>query len=170
MNIILHIITIKLSSTNYLLWKNHMTPLFAYQKLSGHLDGTLTQPPPTIISDHKIVPNPALSSWQENDQRVILIFNASLTEESSAEVLGLTNARDIWLALENAYSNSSVERIHSLHNMLRQINKWTTSVSDFGRRFKTLCDKLAAIGNPVADIDKVHWFLCGLGASFETFL
>ncbi|GJR51700.1 ribonuclease H-like domain-containing protein [Tanacetum coccineum] len=30
-------------------------------------------------------------------------------------------------------------------------------------------DKLAAIGQPVDEMDKLHWFVCGLGASFETF-
>ncbi|GKE47260.1 retrovirus-related pol polyprotein from transposon TNT 1-94, partial [Tanacetum coccineum] len=38
-----------------------------------------------------------------------------------------------------------------------------------GRQFKGICDKLAAIGQPVDEMDKLHWFVCGLGASFETF-
>ena len=32
-----------------------------------------------------------------------------------------------------------------------------------------MCDQLTAIGHPVTDDDKSHWFLCGLGSSFETF-
>lgn len=35
--------------------------------------------------------------------------------------------------------------------------------------FQGTCDQLDAIGQPVADVDKVHWFLCGLSALFETF-
>ena len=37
-------------------------------------------------------------------------------------------------------------------------------------KFKALCDQLSAIGQPVDESDKLHWFLCGLGASFVTFL
>ncbi|GJW81891.1 retrovirus-related pol polyprotein from transposon TNT 1-94 [Tanacetum coccineum] len=36
-------------------------------------------------------------------------------------------------------------------------------------RDDSICDKLAAIGQPVDEMDKLHWFVCGLGASFETF-
>lgn len=35
--------------------------------------------------------------------------------------------------------------------------------------FKNICDKLATIGQPVKDMDKLHWFLCRLGVSYETF-
>ncbi|GJY71995.1 putative RNA-directed DNA polymerase [Tanacetum coccineum] len=96
-------------------------------------------------------------------------LNSSLTEEAAAEVLGLTTAHAIWTALETAYSNSSVERIHSLRDSLRNLSKGTSTVSDYGRQFKGICDKLAAIGQPVDEMDKLHWFVCGLGASFETF-
>lgn len=34
--------------------------------------------------------------------------------------------------------------------------------------FKSLCDHLTAISYPVDEHDKSHWFLCGLGQSFET--
>lgn len=49
------------------------------------------------------------------------------------------------------------------------MSKDTSTISEYGRIFKGVCDKLAAIGQPVDDMDKIHWFLCGLGPSFETF-
>ncbi|KAI3514490.1 hypothetical protein L1887_12931 [Cichorium endivia] len=169
MNTLLHMIPIKLSSTNYLLWRNQMLPLFSYQKLTSHIDGTSVAPPEEIEVDSKIVPNPAYSTWVELDHRALILLNSSLTEEAAAETLGLLTAHAIWSALEKAYSNSSVERIHSLRDSLRTMTKGTDSVSDYSRKFKNYCDKLSAIGYPVDDMDKLHWFLCGLGASFETF-
>ncbi|KAD4982071.1 hypothetical protein E3N88_18742 [Mikania micrantha] len=62
----------------------------------------------------KTLPNPAFDAWNATDQRAIILLQSSLTEEAATEVLGLTSARQIWLALETAYSNASVERIHSL--------------------------------------------------------
>ncbi|KAI3700963.1 hypothetical protein L2E82_45604 [Cichorium intybus] len=67
------------------------------------------------------------------------------------------------------YSGSSVERIQNLRDQVRQISKGTSTVADFGRKFKSLCDQLAAIGHPVDDSDKIHCFLYELGASFESF-
>ncbi|KAI3669704.1 hypothetical protein L6452_41051 [Arctium lappa] len=169
MTTLLHMITIKLSSSNYLLWRNHMLPIFTYQKLLGHIDGSSSAPSPTITVDDKTLPNPEALTWTDIDQQAVIVLQYSLTEEAAAEVLGLTTARNIWLALEAAYSNASVERIHSLRDSLRQLTKGTSSVSDYCRRFKAICEQLSAIGHPVVEIDKLHWFLCGLGPSYETF-
>ncbi|KAJ0614260.1 putative RNA-directed DNA polymerase [Helianthus annuus] len=86
-----------------------------------------------------------------------------------AETIGHTTARQVWQALQTAYSHHSVERMHTLRDSLRQLTRGASTVSEFGRKFKSLCDQLAAIDHPVTDEDKHHWFLCGLGSSFETF-
>lgn len=136
MNTLLHMMTIKLTSSNYLLWRNHMLPIFTYQKIFGHIDGTSTTPPSTIVVDGKIVSNPAVVTWNEVDQRAVILLQSSFTEESAAEVLGLTTARQIWLSLEVAYCNASVERVHSLRDSLLQLTKGISSVSDYCRRLK----------------------------------
>ncbi|GJZ37029.1 zinc finger, CCHC-type containing LTR copia-type gag-polypeptide, partial [Tanacetum coccineum] len=92
-----------------------MLPLLSYQKLTNHIDGT-TAPSATITSGDQSIPNPAFTTWNDFDQRAVILLNSSLTEEAAAEVLGLTTAHAIWTALETAYSNSSVERIHSLRD------------------------------------------------------
>ncbi|GKF29435.1 putative RNA-directed DNA polymerase, partial [Tanacetum coccineum] len=45
----------------------------------------------------------------------------------------------------------------------------SSSVLDYGRKFKALCDQLAEIGHPVYQKYKTHWFLSGLGSSFKNF-
>ncbi|KAJ9544175.1 hypothetical protein OSB04_023882 [Centaurea solstitialis] len=169
MQTILHLITIRLSSSNYLLWKNQMTPLLSLQGLSEHVDGSSPIPTTEIIVDGKNVPNPALPVWIEKDQRAIILLQALLTEEAFSEVVGLSTSRAIWLALESAYGNSSMERVQNLRDRLRHLSKGNDTVSDFGRKFKNICDQLSAISHPVADTDITHWFLCGLGPTFETF-
>ena len=52
---------------------------------------------------------------------------------------------------------------------LQLIKKGTKSVAEYSRAFKTVCDQLLAMGCPVDDTDKVHWFLQGLGAGFSSF-
>ena len=146
-----------------------MLPLLSYQKLMPHVDGTPLPPPTNVEVDSKSVLNPAYVSWADLDQKTFILLNSSLTEEAAAEVLGLPDSRSIWTALQAAYSSSSVERIHSLRDSLRQMQKGTNTIFEYGRKFKTICDQLAAIDQPVDDMDKIHWFLCGLGSSFETF-
>ncbi|KAJ0865169.1 putative RNA-directed DNA polymerase [Helianthus annuus] len=168
MSTLLHMITVKLSSTNYLIWHNQILPLLANQRLTGYVDGSITPEPKTITLESKEQPNPKYSAWFLSDQQAILILNSSLTEEAIAEILGLTTARQIWTALEAAYSNSSLERMHLLRDNLRQLTKGSSTVAEYGRKFKGVCDQLSAIGFPVSDTDKTHWFLCGLGSTFES--
>ncbi|XP_076935776.1 uncharacterized protein LOC143602615 [Bidens hawaiensis] len=59
--------------------------------------------------------------------------------------------------------------MYSLHDTLRQLTKGNSSVTKYSRKFKVICDQLAAIGQPVLEMDKFHWFLCGLGPSFKNF-
>lgn len=89
MNTLLHMMSIKFSSGNYLLWRNQMLHVFTYQNLLGHIDGTSPSLSPTIIEENKIRPNPVGATWKETDYRAIIPLHSSLTEEAATEVLGL---------------------------------------------------------------------------------
>ena len=49
------------------------------------------------------------------------------------------------------------------------MKRGTKPVAEYAHTFKTLCDQLHAIGRPVEDTDKVHWFFRGLGPDFSSF-
>ncbi|GJV79029.1 zinc finger, CCHC-type containing LTR copia-type gag-polypeptide [Tanacetum coccineum] len=89
LNTILHMLTIKLSSSNYLLWRNQVLPLLAYQKLTGYINGSISSPPPTIADAKSTAPkdNPAYLSWLASDQRALILLQSSLSEEAMAETL-----------------------------------------------------------------------------------
>lgn len=86
-----------------------------------------------------------------------------------SEVVGCTTSRSVWLPLESAFSHSSVSRAQQLREELLFLRRGDLSVADFGRKFKSLCDQLVAIGKPVDDTNKGHWFLRGLGPQFSGF-
>ncbi|GKD28594.1 putative RNA-directed DNA polymerase [Tanacetum coccineum] len=163
---VLHMITIKLSSNNYLIWKNQMMPLLAYQKLTGYVDGSIPMPSSTITSGESTSPNPAYSSWVAADQRALILIQSSLSEEAMAETLGNSTSHSLWSALKEVYCHDSVERMHTLRDSLRNLQKGSSTVVEFARKFKAICDQLTAIGHPLDETDKSHWFLSGLGSSF----
>ncbi|KAM0025076.1 hypothetical protein Hdeb2414_s0021g00570181 [Helianthus debilis subsp. tardiflorus] len=63
----------------------------------------------------------------------------------------------------------SSRRRLNLRDKLRHLTKGSSSVSDFAKKFKYICDQLVAVGQPVDEADKTHWILCGLVSNFETF-
>lgn len=80
-----------------------------------------------------------------------------------SEVLECTSSFATWTTLQTVFSYSSVSRTHHLREELLSLHRGDLSVEDYGRKFKALCDELSAIGRPVDDADKEHWFLRGLG-------
>ena len=134
MTTLLHMLIIKLTSTNYLMWKNQVYPLLSHQKLLPHVDGTSPSLSQTITVDGKESPNLAYISWLEKDQIVMLLLQSSLTEEAMAEVIGITTSRDLWTTLERAYSHHSSKSTQNLRDSLRQLKKRTSSISVFAKK------------------------------------
>lgn len=88
-NIVMHLITNKTSSSNYLLWRNQLLLLLTYQGLLPHIDGSSFAPSTEIFSGDKSVPNSTFDSWLTTDQRAAILLQASLTEEAFFEIVGL---------------------------------------------------------------------------------
>eukprot|EP00261_Vitis_vinifera_P040178 XP_019081421.1 PREDICTED: uncharacterized protein LOC109124128 isoform X2 [Vitis vinifera] len=167
-NTLIHMITIKLSSSNYLLWKSQLLPFLESQDLLAYVDGTLV-PPPRFEPETSTTLSTKYLAWKAANQRLLCLLLSSLTEEAIAVVVGLSTAREVWLALENTFSHHSKARELRLKDDLQLMKRGTKPVAEYARTFKTLCDQLHAIGRPVEDTDKVHWFLRGLGPDFSSF-
>jgi hypothetical protein len=90
-----HMITIKLSSTNYLLWRNQILPLLNSQNLLDYIDGSVHEPPESILSESISIPNPKHAIWKSEDQHLLILLLSSLTEEAMAEVLGLSTSHAV---------------------------------------------------------------------------
>ncbi|KAK9075691.1 hypothetical protein SSX86_004019 [Deinandra increscens subsp. villosa] len=166
---IFHSIQNKLDSNNYLIWVNQMTPLFEYQELLSHIDGSSPPPAETVTTDGKTAPNPLYTAWKNTDKQAIILLNASLSPEAFTETIGFTTAREKWEALAAVFSNSSMAHVQNLRDQLHSITQGSSSVSDFGRRFKAILDRLAAVGHPVTEEEKTHYFYRGLAPSFDSF-
>lgn len=168
LSILLHMLTINIFFINYLLCKFFLA-ILSYLKLSGHIDGSTVNPSLTITTNIATAPNPDCATWPHLDQRALIIIYSSIFEEALSQVLGLDDAHSVWRSLEASYIHDSVERTQTLHDSLYSLQKGNSSVTEHNHKFKNICDQLYVIGHSVDDVNKSHWFLCGLGLSFETF-
>ncbi|CAN1177563.1 Retrovirus-related Pol polyprotein from transposon RE2, partial [Linum perenne] len=85
------LVSIKLTETNYLLWKSKIQPFLIGQNLWPFVDGSFPCPPQFIPSyDGKTMNlNPSTTSWVQTDQTLVNLINATLTESVLAQVVGL---------------------------------------------------------------------------------
>ncbi|CAH9140861.1 unnamed protein product [Cuscuta epithymum] len=164
---LIHMLTLKLSSTNYLLWKTQVQTLLQSQGLFGFLDGTKVKPSVSSSFDAEAIK--AEQDWITQDQRLHSLLLSSLTEESMAHTLGSTSAASVWSALEKVYSLQSKSREIQLKDDLQNLRRGSSSVEDYSNLFVGLCHKLAAIKCSISDTDKLHWYHRGLGPAFSHF-
>ncbi|KAL8514365.1 hypothetical protein ACS0TY_013470 [Phlomoides rotata] len=64
-----HMIIIKLSSSNYLLWKSQVVTTLRSHILIQFVDGSSMPPSYLIDDDGKTKPNPDYTSWSVKDQK-----------------------------------------------------------------------------------------------------
>ena len=159
LNTMVHMVTIKLTPTNYLLWHRQFVPLLESQDLMGYLDGSFSAPTTQVCAENDLVPNPAYKKWHTQDNILLSLLYASLIEECMAEVVNFTTASDAWLTLEVSFSHSSKTRGLQLKDELQLMQRGSHGVAEYARSFRSLYDQLSATGTQVDDIDKVHWFL-----------
>ncbi|KAK2972647.1 hypothetical protein RJ640_003025 [Escallonia rubra] len=163
-------VSLKLSTSNYLLWETQVLSLIESQDLLGFINGDIIAPDSEVNSSdgNQRVPNPDFTSLVRTDRLVKAWITGTLSEEALGVVVGLKTSADVWKALGDAFSQNSQAREFELLAQL-QVKKGNASLSDHLRDFKKTCDQLNAIGKPVTDQNKVFWLLSGLGPKYESF-
>lgn len=101
------------------------------------------------------------------DKKLLSVIYTSLTQDAASKVIILLTSRNTWTTLEAVYSSASCQ--HQLCEELISLRRGESSVEDYGKKFKSLCDQLSAICHPVEESDKSYWFFRGLGVQFASF-
>lgn len=160
---------IKLNATNYLPWRRQIVHMAECCNLMGFLDGSITVPSPTTTFEAGVVSvNPVFTTWEMKDRKLLSVMYTSLCEDVALEVIDSFTSRDMLLTLEGVYSSAS--RQHQLQEELLSLRRGSSSMEEYGKKFKFLCDQFSAIGPPMDETDKSHWFLSGLGVHCASFM
>jgi hypothetical protein len=87
-----HLMTVKLSADNYLLWRAQVLPLLRSHYLEGYVDGSLPCPPAMLHMTSAagapvMAPNPAHRQWVAQDQAILGAIQSSLTPSVAGMVI-----------------------------------------------------------------------------------
>jgi len=161
-------ISMKLSTNNFILWRNQITPLVRSLGVLHHLLSE-EKPEEEVKGDTgEKSSNPNYSKWITNDGLLSSWLLGTMKEEVLTMINGDT-AYEIWTSIKEQLLPATIEKARSLKNMLMTIKKGSRTLDEYLREFKSICDNLAAIKEPVSDQDKVFQFAYGLGPRYETF-
>lgn len=169
-----HMINVKLSRENYLLWRAQLLPYLRSQHLLGYVDGTIARPAPTVAQPPtkegecvSVIANPAYDVWFQQDQLVLSTLLSSLTEDVLSHVIFLPTSQEVWMALEKMFSSGSRARSMQIRMQLSTMQKKDMSIADYFRKAKNLADTLSAIGSPLPDEEIISYILAGLGSEYD---
>ncbi|RVW61832.1 Retrovirus-related Pol polyprotein from transposon RE2 [Vitis vinifera] len=148
-----HLVSIKLSDTNYLIWSSQIVPVLKSHDLMGFVDGSESCPSKSL--DGSL--NPAYILWNKKDQCVLSRINATLSDKVLASIYGITSAREVWSSLANKFASQSRTHVHHLKRKLQTLHQGSMKCTDFLEKAKLVSDELAAVGKPLEDDDLMSY-------------
>ena len=90
----------------------------------------------------------------------------SLSEDIMAQIVGYSTAMEIRNALNQIYSTSSMARV----TKLQTLKKDGISIGEYIQKLKSICNSLAAIGEPVSKKDHLIYLFSGLDREYNPFV
>ncbi|OIT06745.1 hypothetical protein A4A49_61418, partial [Nicotiana attenuata] len=163
-----HQLPVKLTSSNFLLWKTQFTPMVYACGLNHHIDGS--KPMPTqFLDDTNTKPNPDYMVWLREDQLVLSWIVVSVSESILPQLVGATTARAAWDKLVAAYASGSKPLIRDLKMQLHTLHRDNANIESYVQKAKGIVDKLAALQHPIPNDDLVEFVLAGLRPAYRTF-
>jgi len=166
------VVTLKLTPTNYLLWKTQFESYLSSHLLLGFVTGATPRPASTIIVTKDDIQseeaNPEFLKWTRIDQLVKAWIFGSLSEEALKVVIGLNSAQEVWLGLARRFNRVSTTRKYDLQKRLGTSSKAGKTMDAYLSEVKNICDQLDSIGFPITEQEKIVGVLNGLGKEYES--
>jgi hypothetical protein len=144
------------------------------QGLHGFIDGSVTCPPHTILSQDKNVnivsQNHDWLQWHMHDQLLLSALISSLTEKIIAHVVKCTTTWELWVTLEKMFTSHSCTRTMQIHYQLATLKRGNLSIANYFHKFTSLVDTLATTEQPLNDFDLISFILASLGSEYNAFV
>ncbi|XP_019178905.1 PREDICTED: uncharacterized protein LOC109174068 [Ipomoea nil] len=158
---------IKLTSTNFPVWRKQVYATLIGLGLAGYVDGT-TAAPAAFSDTACTTPNPAYQIWYRQDQILLSALLGSCSDTIQPVLASATTAANAWDKLTASFANASRGRVISLKSKLANNPRGSKSISDYLQEMQTLADNLALVQAPVADEDLVAHTLSQIGDDFHS--
>ncbi|KAL4352179.1 hypothetical protein GQ457_06G008700 [Hibiscus cannabinus] len=132
-------ISIQLDESNYLLWRQQRS---------------ITKPEFVVYKQE----DSALCSW----------LLSSISGTILPSLVNCRTAVEIWDKVQQNFSVFSTTKIMHLHCSLKNIRKRDQTMRDYLAQIQSICDNLAACGNPLTETMHISTILSGLPSEYES--
>ena len=113
--------------------------------------------------------NPKYALWARNDGLLTTWILSNIETEVLISMENVSSSHQIWKSIEAQILPSTIEKEMILNDALMSLKKGSSSLNEYLKKFKNLCDSLAAIKKPLDDTRKVFQLARGLGSKYQDF-
>ena len=131
-----NLISIKLSSNNYLLWRSQVLPLISNLGLNNHIPDD--SPPQTIFSNGKSITNLDLAVWAHNNGLLLTWLRGMMMEDVLTLLVGGQTVKEVWLSIEENMLPATKEQESWLKGNLFSLKKGSLKLLGKNQVFKFL--------------------------------
>lgn len=106
-------VTVKLDSTNYIVWKRQFQNIRCANGLIGYVEGTIECPTTkTVDASSKEVLNASHQEWIVIDAHLLSCITATLTPSIYTAILYFTKSHEVWSFLKRYFTSLSRSHVH----------------------------------------------------------
>uniref|UniRef100_A0A2N9I4T5 Integrase catalytic domain-containing protein n=1 Tax=Fagus sylvatica TaxID=28930 RepID=A0A2N9I4T5_FAGSY len=166
-----NLMSTKLDSSNFMIWKLQITAVLDAYSMLDHLDGSIPKPDQFLTAETGIqAVNPEFLVWSKKDKALLSLLYSTCSSSVLAMVVGKSSSQEVWNTLEERFTSTARSSVLNLKLELQSIKKsGNESVSSYLQRIKSVRDKLSAVGVHSDQEELTHVILKGLPKEYAPF-
>uniref|UniRef100_A0A2N9FFT0 Reverse transcriptase Ty1/copia-type domain-containing protein n=1 Tax=Fagus sylvatica TaxID=28930 RepID=A0A2N9FFT0_FAGSY len=119
-----NLMSIKLDSVNYMIWKLQLSAILDAYSMIEHLDGSTQQPRQFLVNETGVQSlNPTFLIWKKKDKALLTLIYSTLSSPVLAMVVGSTTSQEVWNRLEGKFTCTARANVLNLKLELQGIKK-----------------------------------------------
>ena len=117
---------------NYIEWAQSMSMALTIKNKSGFINGSIKKPTHSVEEQQQ---------WERCNTLVKTWLMASMSKQISGSVFHCKTARDMWLELQERFSQTNMVQLFHIENAIHECEQGTSSVTTFFTKLKSLWDE-----------------------------
>ena len=136
-----NLMSVKLDSTNFIVWKHQLSSILKAYSMIDYVDGTVPSPTRFLTNADGALTttvNPEFQLWNTRDQGLLALINSILSHSVLSMVVGHNSAQEVWKTLEHRFTSTSRANVLNLKIELHNLKKGSESISSYLQKVKNI--------------------------------
>uniref|UniRef100_A0A2N9FJQ3 Integrase catalytic domain-containing protein n=1 Tax=Fagus sylvatica TaxID=28930 RepID=A0A2N9FJQ3_FAGSY len=119
-----NLMSTKLDSSNFMIWKLQITAVLDAYSMLDHLDGSIPKPNQFLTTETRIqAVNSEFLVWSKKDKALLSLLYSTCSSSVLAMVVGKSSSQEVWNTLEERFTSTARSSVLNLKLELQSLKK-----------------------------------------------